>query len=102
MESYINQLTRYIKIGCLSNDYGPNTLPLIYKKVVNLNGVARALKKLRPLKRETTGSSSGSLQLRPVSKWELLLRKVFAPRGSEFFPLRAVSYGMDNHFYHIR
>ena len=28
--------------------------------------------------------------------------KAFAPRGSEFFPLRAVSYTMENHFYHIR
>ena len=26
----------------------------------------------------------------------------FAPRGSEFFPLRAVRYGMKNYFYHIR
>ena len=30
------------------------------------------------------------------------LRKEFAPRGSEFFPLREVSYGMENRFYHIR
>ena len=30
------------------------------------------------------------------------LRKEFAPRGSEFFPLRAVPYGMENHFYYIR
>ena len=29
-------------------------------------------------------------------------RKEFASRGSEFFPLRAISYGMKNHFYHIR
>ena len=29
-------------------------------------------------------------------------RKEFAPRGSEFFPLRAVPYGMENHLYHIR
>ena len=28
--------------------------------------------------------------------------KEFAPRGSEFFPLREVPYGMENHFYHIR
>ena len=27
-------------------------------------------------------------------------REEFAPRGSEFFPLRAVPYGMENHFYH--
>ena len=30
-----------------------------------------------------------------------LKRKEFAPRGSEFFPLRAVPYGVENHFYHI-
>ena len=29
-------------------------------------------------------------------------RKEFASRGSEFFPLRAIHYGMENHFYHIR
>ena len=23
-------------------------------------------------------------------------------RGGEFFPLRAVPYGMENHFYHIK
>ena len=36
-------------------------------------------------------------QIRNVS-----LREEFAPRGSEFFPLRAVPFGMENHFYHIR
>ena len=48
--------------------------------------------------RETSVSSNDSLQVRPFSKWELLLRKEFAPRGgekfaprgNEFFPLRAV------------
>ena len=25
-----------------------------------------------------------------------------SPRGSEFFSLRAVPYGMENHFYHIK
>ena len=29
-------------------------------------------------------------------------RKEFAPRGSEFFPLRAVPKGMEHHIYHIR
>ena len=29
-------------------------------------------------------------------------RKEFAPRGGEFFSLRAVPYGMDNNFYHIK
>ena len=47
----------------------------------NVNGVARTLKKYAQ-QRETTASSNDSLQLRPFSKWELLLRKEFAPRGS--------------------
>ena len=29
-------------------------------------------------------------------------RKEVAPRGSKFFPLRAIPYGMENLFYHIR
>ena len=29
-------------------------------------------------------------------------RKKFAPRGSEFFSLRAVPYVIENHFNHIR
>ena len=29
-------------------------------------------------------------------------RKEFAPRRNEFFPLRAVPYGMENHFYQSR
>ena len=66
-------------------------------------------------KREIIGSSSDSLRLRPFLKWELLIKericsqkKEFAPKGSKFskgskfFPLRAVPYGMENRFYHIR
>ena len=40
--------------------------------------------------------------MRRFSKWEFLLKKAFAPRGSKFFPLRAIPYGIENHFYHIR
>ena len=35
----------------------------------------------------------------PFHNGNYYLRKEFAPRGSEFFPLRAVSYDMKNHFY---
>ena len=72
-------------------------------------GVASTPKKLAH-QRETTGSSSDSLQLRPFSKWELLLKDricslweqiEYAPSGSKFFPLRAVPYDMANDFYHI-
>ena len=37
----------------------------------------------------------------PFQNGNFSLRKEFAPRGSEFFPLRAVPKGMINHFYHI-
>ena len=46
--------------------------------------------------RETNGSRSYSLQLRYFLKWELLLKE------RKFFPLRAVPYGLENNFYHIR
>ena len=67
------------------------------------NSVARTLKNYAH-QRESTGPSSDCLQLRPFSEWELLLkertgyqreRKELAPRGSEFFPLRAVPYDME-------
>ena len=41
------------------------------------------------------------LNCAPFQNWNFSLRKEFAPRGSEFFPLRAVPYGMENHFCHI-
>ena len=57
--------------------------------------------------REDSWSSSDSLQLRPFSKMGTSLKgKNLLPEGanssgSKFFPLRAVPYGMINHFYHI-
>ena len=52
--------------------------------------------------RETTVSSNDSLQFRLFSNGNFTKRKEFAPIGSEFFPLGAVPYGKENHFYHIR
>ena len=37
----------------------------------------------------------------PFQNGNFSYRKEFAPRGSKFFRLRAVPYGMINHFYHI-
>ena len=34
--------------------------------------------------------------------WNFSERKEFAPRGSEFFPLRAFPYGMEKHYFRIR
>ena len=46
--------------------------------------------------RETIVSSNDSLQLRPFQNGNFS-KKEFAPRGSEFFPLRAVPYGVEIH-----
>ena len=45
--------------------------------------------------RETTVTSSDLHQLCSLTKLELLLKERIAPRGSEFFPLRSVPYGME-------
>ena len=62
------------------------------------NGVAM-LQKLRTSKGDyrikQCLSSSASLFKMGTS----LKRKDFAPKGSELFPLRAVPYGMENHFF---
>ena len=63
------------------------------------NGVAKTLKNYLH-QGETTGTSSDSLQLRQNENFSS--RKEFAPRGSEFFPLRAVPFGLEKHFYHSR
>ena len=59
------------------------TGPCLYCKIVD--GTLRIKSNKQ---RETSGSSSDSLQLSPFSKWELLFR--------------AVPYGMENNLYHIR
>ena len=38
----------------------------------------------------------------PLQNGNFSKGKEFAPRESQFFPLRAVPFGMENHFYHIR
>ena len=38
----------------------------------------------------------------PIQNGNFSYRKEFAPSGSEFFPLTAVPYDMENNFYHIR
>ena len=38
----------------------------------------------------------------PFQNGNFSKKKEFAPRGSEFFPLGAVPYGIENLFYHIR
>ena len=63
----------------------PNWTPVTYLE--RMNSYAR--------QRET----SSSIQFRNGNFYK---RIEFAPRGSEFFSLRAVPYGMENHFYHIR
>ena len=59
--------------------------------------VAKTLKKLLTSKGDYC-ISIDSLQSRPFSKWELFLKERICSKRSEFFPLRAVSLGMENHF----
>ena len=76
--------------------FGPFNCPALVRMKINLPTYqwhSQNAKKVTHHQRETTGSNSDSLQLRPFSKLE--------PRGSEFFSLRAVPNGMENHFYHI-
>ena len=49
------------------------------------------------IKGKTTGSGSVSHQLRPFTKWGLLLKEEFARGGSKFFPFREVACGMGRH-----
>ena len=60
------------------------------------NGVARTLKKIRTPKGDYWNSRD-YFKLHPFSKLELPSKE----RGSKFFPLRAVPYGVENHFSHI-
>ena len=54
------------------------------------NGVARTLKKLRT-SRETTESSSTSLQLRPFSKWDLLLKEIICSKRERIISFNSSS-----------
>ena len=38
----------------------------------------------------------------PFHNGNFSLKKEFAPIGSKFFPSRAVPYGMEDHFHHVR
>ena len=63
------------------------------------NGVARKLKKFRTSKGDYWIIQAVILfNYIPFQDRNFSERKEFAPRGSEFFPLRAVPYGMENHF----
>ena len=66
------------------------------------NSVARKLKKKTHIKERLLDQAMVLFICVPFQNGNFSKRKEFAPRGSEFFPLRAVPYGMKNHFYHIR
>ena len=57
-----------------------------------------------PHQMETTGSSSNYIYLvASLLKMNNSLKgKIFAPKGSEFFPLRAVPHGMESPCFYIR
>ena len=59
------------------------------------NGVTRMLQKLRISRGDYWNKQC-------FSSIASIFKILFAPRGSEFFPLRAVPFGNENHFYCIR
>ena len=66
------------------------------------NGVARTLKKSTHVTGRLLDQAAFLFNRIPFQTGYFSLRKEFASRGSEFLPLRAVSYDMENHLYHIR
>ena len=52
--------------------------------------------------RETTVSSNDSLQLRPFSKWELLLKERICSQRERSLSFKSSSLRYGNHFNHIR
>ena len=65
-----------------------------------LNGVARMLT-VTHIKGRLLGQAVTLFNYIPFYNENFSERKEFAPRGSEFFALRSVSFAMENHFYHI-
>ena len=70
--------------------------------VMQYYGVDRTLKRVTHIKVILLDHSVILFNYVPFQNGNFSLRKEFAPRGSEFFPLRAVPQCMENHFYHIR
>ena len=67
--------------------------------VMQYNGVARTLK-VTHIKARLLDQAMILFKYVPFQNENFALRKEFAHRGSKFFPIRAVPYGMINH-YHI-
>ena len=64
------------------------------------SGVARTPKSYAHL-RETTGSNSDSLQLRPFLKWELILKERICSQRERILSFKSIFNGMENHSYRI-
>ena len=65
------------------------------------NDLARTLKKVTHIKGRLLDQAVILFNWVPFHNENFSERKELAPRGSQFFPLKAVHYGMENHFYHI-
>ena len=64
--------------------------------------VARTLEKVTHVKGRLLDQAMILFNCVPFQNGNFSSRKEFAPSGSEFFHLKAVSYGMEITFYHIR
>ena len=67
----------------------------------NLQERTQNTKKVTHIKGRLPGQAVIHSIVPPFKMGTSLKGKKISPRGSEFFPLRAVTCGMENHFYHI-
>ena len=93
-----NTLIFYLTLICASEQFGQH---LVYHFLVSICCVART-PKVAHIKGRLLDQAVIVFNCVPFKNWNFSKRKEIAPRRSEFFPLRAVHFAIENHFYHIR
>ena len=73
----------------------------IWILTAQFNDVARTLKKYTHIKGRLLDQAVILFDCVPFHNGNLSERKEFAPSQSKLFPLRSVSYGIENHFYQL-
>ena len=69
----------------------------VLKRTISISGIARTPKSYVH-QRETTGSSSDSLQLHPFSKWELLLKERIRSQRERILSFKSSSLRYEKSF----
>ena len=80
----------------------PEKKKLLERKIVTMFITIRFQWHSQNVEKVTHSKGDYWIKQCPFSLWELLLKERICLRGSQFFPLREVPYGMENYLYHIR